>query len=317
MLTFLPAPVLGVFTAALLIINLLFWCSIFYVVTALKFVIPAQGWRGFFSRVLAELAESWSGCNSIIISLTQKITWEIIGTMDFNRKGWYLISCNHQSATDIIVLQTVFNRKIPLLRFFLKKELIKVPVLGLAWWALDFPFMKRYSREALQQNPELRKKDRETTRKACEKFKTLPTSILNFMEGTRYTFAKHLEQNSPYKHLLKPKAGGVAFALDAMGEKIRTMLNVTIVYPGQPKELWDYVSGRIRRIIVHIEHIQLSPEIFSGDYLEDPIFRERFQNWVCELWQRKDNLIEQLLEESANPDSVSIKKITSSTPVAF
>jgi len=33
--------------------------------------------------------------------------------------------------------------------FFIKKELMWVPFLNLAWWSLDFPFLERYSKEYL------------------------------------------------------------------------------------------------------------------------------------------------------------------------
>src|SRR3546814_9530339 len=117
-----------------------------------------------------------------------------------------------------------FNRRIPLLKFFLKQELIKVPLLGLAWWALDFPFRKRFTRAEIEANPSLKGKDLETTRKACEKFKEMPTSVMNFFEGTRFTQAKHDQQQSPYEFLLKPKAGGTAFALSAMDGKLATQI---------------------------------------------------------------------------------------------
>ena len=116
------------------------------------------------------------------------------------RHEWYLMTSNHQSWADILVLQKVTNRRVPSLKFFLKQELIWVPLLGLAWWALDFPFMKRYSRAQLEKRPELKGKDMETTRKACEKYAHYPVSVMNFFEGTRFTEEKHRQQNSPYRH---------------------------------------------------------------------------------------------------------------------
>ncbi len=65
------------------------------------------------------------------------------GVDSLHQRGWYLVSSNHQSWVDILVLQRIFHGRIPFLKFFLKQELIWVPVIGLAWWALDFPFMKR------------------------------------------------------------------------------------------------------------------------------------------------------------------------------
>ena len=59
---------------------------------------------------------------------------------------------------------------------------------------------------------------------------------MNFLEGTRFTAAKHAKQESPYRYLLKPKAGGIAFVLAAMDGKIEKMVNVTIAYRAEPTQ---------------------------------------------------------------------------------
>ncbi len=199
------------------------------------------------------------------------------------------------------MLQKVLFRKIPFLKFFLKKELIWVPILGLAWWALDYPFMKRYSEAFLKKHPHLKGKDVETTRAACEKFKTIPVSVMNFVEGTRFTREKHDKQNSPFKHLLKPKAGGISFVLAAMGEELKSMVNVTIVYPNcNDKSFWAFLCGRVTEIVVRVDTVPIEKDII-GDYTQDEKFRERFQDWLNALWTQKDSTIEALL----NPPSTS------------
>jgi 1-acyl-sn-glycerol-3-phosphate acyltransferase len=213
------------------------------------------------------------------------------------RGGNYLVLCNHQSWVDIPVLQKVFNRRIPFLRFFLKSQLIWVPLLGPAWWALDFPFMKRYSKETLARHPELQGKDREATRRACEKFRQLPVSVMNFVEGTRFTRAKHDAQGSPFRHLLRPKAGGVAFVLDAMGDALHAILDVTLVYPGGTPSMMDLIGGRVREIRVHVRELPIDAAL-RGDYENDAAFRERFQSWVNALWRDKDARITQMLGEA-------------------
>jgi 1-acyl-sn-glycerol-3-phosphate acyltransferase len=185
------------------------------------------------------------------------------------------------------VLQKIFNRRIPFLRFFLKQQLIWVPLLGPAWWALDFPFMKRYSRQTLLRHPELQGKDREATRRACEKFRHMPVSVMNFAEGTRFTQAKHDAQSSPFRHLLRPKAGGVAFVLDAMGEALHAILDVTIVYPEGPCTLMDLIAGRVHDIRVHVRERPIDAGLI-GSYDEDTAFRGRVKAWMNTLWRDKD-----------------------------
>jgi len=206
---------------------------------------------------------------------------------------WYLVLSNHQTWIDIIVLQKVLLYKIPFLKFFLKKELIWVPVLGPAWWSLEFPFMKRYSKEFLVKNPHLKGKDIESTRKACEKYKTMPISIMNFMEGTRFTESKHKQQQSPYKNLLKPKAGGISLVMNSMGEILHKIADVTIYYPEGPKTFWEFLCGKTTKIVVRVKIIPITDEI-RGDYVNDPGFTIKFQNWLNDYWARKDKFLSEL-----------------------
>ena len=277
----------------LLVVNVVLHVTPLFVLTLLKVIVPVRAIRLGLSRALVLIAESWIAFNSAMFEWFTRTQWQVEGLDGLRRDGSYLVLCNHQSWVDIPVLQKVFNRRIPFLRFFLKSQLIWVPLLGPAWWALDFPFMKRYSKETLARHPELQGKDREATRKACEKFRHLPVSVMNFVEGTRYTPAKHATQSSPYRHLLRPKAGGVAFVLDAMGDALHAILDVTIVYPGGAGTMLDLVAGRVRDIRVHVRELPIGRDL-RGDYEQDAAFRERFQTWINALWQDKDAQIERM-----------------------
>jgi 1-acyl-sn-glycerol-3-phosphate acyltransferase len=295
MLSFLPAPV-TVFLGALLVsLNTVGWSFPLFGVALLKLVLPIAALQGVCRRVLNSIAESWIAINTFLIGLFTKTRWEMEGFEDLDPQGWYMVVSNHQSWVDIPVLQKAFNRKIPLLRFFLKQSLIWVPILGLAWWALDFPFMKRYSREQLARRPALKGKDLETTRKACAKYRSIPVSIMNFLEGTRFTEEKHRRGSGEYRHLLAPRAGGLAFVLSSMGSELRSLLDVTIVYPDGRPTFYQLFAGRIPRIKVIVKHLEIPEEMIGGDYSNDPEFRQRFQSWVSELWHAKDQLIEDTL----------------------
>lgn len=307
MFSFLPPTITGCLTLSLLVGNLLLWALPVYILIFFKLLSPFQSWRKFSSKLIVSCAEYWSVFNKVIFKLTLKIEWEIRGDMDLAQNESYIVNCNHQSWTDILVLMNTFNRQIPFLRFFLKQELIKVPIIGLIWWALDYPFMKRYSKETLKKYPELRGKDLETTKKACQKYEHVPVSIINFLEGTRYTVKKHLMQKSPYKHLLKPKSGGIAFIIASMREKINSMLNITLIYPNSNTSFWSFISGKIQKIIINVEKININSEFFSGNYMDDPVYREKFQGWVRELWEKKDNLIVSVLQETNPSDTIDIQ----------
>ena len=294
MLGFLPAPLVGLIASALLLLNVFFWVPILLFFAIVKLIVPLNKVRLMIDPLLLRIAEAWIAGNSGWMGLTQRTQWDVQGIKDLKYHSWYLVNCNHQSWVDILVLQHLFNRRIPLLKFFLKQQLIWVPIMGLAWWALEFPFMRRHSEEYLKQHPEMRGKDQETTRKACEKFALIPTSVMNFLEGTRFTPAKHQRQKSPYRNLLKPKAGGLALALNAMGDKFQAILDVTIVYPDGAPDFWQFLCGKLKRVVVRVRSIPVPQQLARCDYAGDPAAREAYQKWVQQLWLQKDAQIAEL-----------------------
>ena len=250
MLHILPSPVRGALALSLYILNTLFWCTPLFLLAFAKAAVPIDSWTRGCSRVLNAIAENWIWVNTQIQNLTVNTLWDVKGVMTLERSQWYLVIANHQSWVDILVLQRIFHRKIPFLKFFIKKTLFWFPFLGQAWWALDFPFVKRYTKSYLQKNPQMKGADLEITRNACKKFKKIPISIMNFVEGTRYTTRKHRSQQSPFSHLLKPKAGGIGFVLGSMGEQIHHILDVTIVYPDGVSNFWAFLCGKIRNLVM-------------------------------------------------------------------
>jgi 1-acyl-sn-glycerol-3-phosphate acyltransferase len=302
MLSFLPPFVRGVVAATLLGLNTLFWCALLFCASLLKLALPFAAVRPALDRVLNTIASAWIACNSGWMRLTQRTSWDVAGMEGLELQGWYMVNCNHQSWVDILVLQHLLNRRIPLLKFFLKQQLIWVPVIGLAWWALDFPFMRRHSDAELRRHPEKRFEDLETTRRACEKFARVPTSVMNFAEGTRFTRAKHAAQKSPYRHLLRPKAGALALALNVLGDKFHHFLDVTIVYPAGAPTFWHFLCGSVPRVIVRVRQLEVPVELRQGEYGDDPTYRKRIQHWLQGLWDEKDATIDGLLagERSAS-----------------
>jgi len=291
----LPGVVRGSLSLVLYILNTLFWCIPLFILVLAKAAVPLESWMRRCSRILNAIAENWIWVNNQTQNLMAGNTrWEVQGIETLERSEWYLVLANHQSWVDILVLQRIFNRKIPFLKFFIKKELLWLPVLGQAWWAMDFPFVKRYTKSDLQKKPHLKGKDIEITRKACKKFKKMPVSIMNFVEGTRFTNEKHRRQKSPYSHLLKPKAGGIAFVLGSLEEQIHRVLDVTIVYPDGVTNFWALLCGKIRKIKVRVRSLPVSPELL-GDYANDRRFRARLQHWLNDIWAEKNQYIEEMM----------------------
>ena len=280
------------FATLILVINTLVLCSSMIPFALAKLILPVTAVRHVCDRALMGIAALWMDINTFWLDTVNPVRWDVTGIEGLDPQGWFLVASNHQTWVDILVLQRVFNRRIPMLKFFTKKELIYVPVIGLAWWALDFPFMQRKGGASARQ-------DLEAARKACEKFRLMPTSVMSFVEGTRFTPAKHAQQQSPYQHLLKPKVGGIGMALETLGDSFTALLDVTIVYPqARPAPtLVDLMCGRVQAITVQVHVRQIGPEVLPAQ--GEPAPRAPVQAWINGLWQDKDAEITQVLQRSA------------------
>jgi 1-acyl-sn-glycerol-3-phosphate acyltransferase len=293
MISLLPPTMRGVIAISLIALNTFCYAVPIHILALTKLLIRNKAWQRKCASAIMFFGNGWILSINTILRTTQPTVYDIKGLEGLSKKQWYFIDCNHQSWADIMVLFITFHGSVPFLKFFLKKELFRVPVMGTAWWALDYPFMERFSKEFLEKNPHMKGKDLETTRKACERYRHTPVAILNFIEGTRFTPEKHTRQESPYRHLLRPKAGGFAFALAAMDRKISNILDVTIIYSNKQNSFWDYLCGRVERINVQVKKMPVPDAFLIGDYQNDSAFRDHIQSWVCDLWQEKDDLIEQ------------------------
>ena len=272
-------------------VNTIIWFTPLIILAVLKLVLPVPALRRYITLALMTCGECWVSCNTLLMRYGANVAIESRGLENLRPDGWYLVIANHQTWVDILVLQAVFNRRVPFLKFFIKQQLIWFPLLGIAWWALDMPFMKRYSPSFLAKNPHMKGKDLQTTRKACEKFRDTPTSILNFIEGTRFSEKKRDSRKSPYQYLLQPRAGGFAVALSSMGELFTSIVDVTLIYPRIATRFWDMCCGADVHVIVDIHERKLEQWLVQGDYEGDREFRKKMHAWLGEIWTEKDAII--------------------------
>lgn len=285
----------GLATIILLVLNLIFWGSLVLLVGLVKLVMPTKQSRTRIVRVLASLGEHWVGGNDWIADTLLPVQWDVDGVEETNYEGRYLVISNHVSWVDIFAIQRIFHGRMAFLRFFLKSQLVWFPILGQACMALEFPFMHRYSPEYLQKHPEKRGQDLATARRLCRRYRFIPVAILNFVEGTRFSRDKHADQDSPYRHLLRPRAGGISFALASLGENLDAMYDVTIAYPGNDITMWDFVSGRVKRIKIHVRRLAVPAEFMTSAVTEPGPVRESFKVWIDQVWREKDALLDALI----------------------
>ena len=282
--------VLGLFAV---VFNTLFWCIFLLSIAILKLLLPIESWKRVCTKLIINIGECWIYCNGLWIQALHKPEWKIDGFESLDNTRWYLSVANHQSWADIFVLQAITNRKVPMLKFFMKHVLIWVPVIGLAWWALDMPFLKRYSKEELDKNPSLRGKDIKAMEKSFERYSRYPVSIFSFAEGTRFTEKKRISQDSKFKNLLNPKSGSIGLTLTTM-PYIELMLDFSIYYRSSKRSFWDFLCGRMSNVTIKVCEIPIPENLLQKNYEEDITFREDLKSWMESLWAEKDNFIEDL-----------------------
>jgi 1-acyl-sn-glycerol-3-phosphate acyltransferase len=254
-------------------------------------IMPIPRWRRSLKQKISHVPSLWSQTIRWTMWLMTKTKFTVTGLEKLNKNKSYLLISNHASWLDILMMQALLDRHVPQLRYFMKQELLYVPFLGQGCWLLGYPFMKRHSTAYLKKHPEKRNEDLETTRKACQRFKKVPVTLINYVEGTRFSTAKQQQQNSPFKHLLKPKAGGIAFIIATLEKQIDSIIDVTIIYPVGKDIMWDFLQGKMDKITVHVDVIPITPDL-RGDYQNNREFRAHFQQWLNSVWQRKDKLLD-------------------------
>lgn len=252
--------------------------------------------------VVIGIADQWiRNNNAVIDTVLPDRDWRISLPDDVGVDKQYLLICNHQSWVDTSIIQYISQDTLPLTRFFTKHELLYIPFVGQAFYFLDFPMMKRHSKEEIAKNPQLKGQDLQEAKRACELLKHKPFTLLNYLEGTRFTKEKQAAQQSPYTHLLKPRAGGMALAINALGAQIDGILDMTIVYPDGKPEYSDLWKGNIRRLGVDVRRIEMPEALFSrlqqGHYEEDAATKAALFAWLDDAWQQKDVRITQMLAE--------------------
>ena len=281
---------IGIFSSFILVSNTLILAVLMIPLGVIKFLIPLKTLRASFTKIIIKIGELWIDVNSSWVIYLHKPNIEITGEENLNGDSWFLSTSNHQSAADIFIVQYITNRKIPMLKFFIKYELIYVPVIGICWWALDMPFLKRYTQKQIKKNPKLKGRDYRKMKKSLEHYSLHPVSIFSYAEGTRFTEKKHKLQKSEFTNLLKPKEGGLSIALSNVN-KIKELIDITIIYDNDNLSFWNYLCGNIKNIKVFISKIEVPSKYLTENLISSEELRGDFKLWLNSIWKEKDVLI--------------------------
>lgn len=299
MLNFLPGPLLFLINLVLFAADAILLATPVVVLGIVRFLLPLKSVATVIEKIDYYIYWLWSINSKHIILLTNNIKFHISGDEPLGPGKSCVVISNHKSWIDILMLTTVFEAKIPITKFFMKKNLIYIPFIGLACYALGMPFLRRYPKEKILKNPKLRAKDIETTKRACRDFVDYPASLVSYVEGTRYTHKKAEKYHSPYKNLMPPKYTGLGVAISEIGKDIECIYNLTFYYPDLKKPgFLELLLGRVKHVYARIEVIR-SEEIPQGNYLEDNQFKQEFSSYIQNLWDQKDLVLEEFKADYA------------------
>ena len=289
----IKSNLVGLITFLLILIELIIGFGTLAIINIPRAVIPLKSFKLFLAKISNKIGDLTVYGLKLIMLLMHGNNIQVINNEKYDMNKWYMAMSNHQSWADIFVLLTVANKKIPLLKFFMKKELWWIPFVFLANKTLNMPFVNRHSKKAIEKNPSLRTKDYENTLKSCKRFLRAPSTIFSYAEGTRFTSEKHKAQNSKYKNLLQPKIGGMATALSAMPE-IDTLINFSVVYKSKKRSAWSFLNGEMKDVKVFIKSYKIPENLKNRNYGSDHLYRDEFKEWIEEIWDEKDRKIDEL-----------------------
>ena len=290
---FIKSSIIGLITFILIILELIVGFGTLAIVNIPRAFIPLKSFKIFLARFSNQIGDITVYGLKLIMLLMHGNRIQIINETEYDLDKWYMAMSNHQSWADIFVLLVTANKRIPLLKFFMKKELWWIPFVFLANKTLNMPFVNRHSKKAIAKNPSLRTKDYENTLKSCKRFLRAPSTIFSYAEGTRFTEEKHRNQNSEYINLLQPKIGGMATALSAM-PNIDTLIDFSLVYKTKKRDAWSFLNGEMSDVKVYIKSYKIPDNLKGRNYSNDEAYREEFKKWVEKIWFEKDKKISEL-----------------------
>jgi 1-acyl-sn-glycerol-3-phosphate acyltransferase len=289
----IKSSLVGFITLILIIIELTIGFGTLAIVNVPRAVFPFKSLKIKLAKISNSIGEYTVYGLKIIMKIMHRDSMQVFDNNEFDKNAWYMAISNHQSWADIFILLVAAHKRIPLLKFFMKKELAWIPFIFLANKTLNMPFVNRHSKKELEKNPNLRNKDYENTLKACKRFLRSPSTIFSYAEGTRNDAAKHKAQNSSYKNLLIPRIGGIATALSAM-PNINVLVDYSVVYKSEKRGAWSFLKGDMKDVKVLVRKYDIPENLKNKNYSTDAEYRENFKNWIEAIWIEKDQEIERL-----------------------
>ncbi len=280
----------------LLALNIGFWlipCVIFAIIKSMISYPPIR--QGSYN-VMVGIATACIFCDSMILRIVSGVRIIPEYKSEVRKDVTYLVIANHRSWADVLILQRTLYDRTSLLKWLTKREMLKVPLIGFVCQAYEYPMMSRYTKQYLADHPEKREEDRDRIRRACEQLARNPGTLINFPEGTRYTHEKAERQQTPYRHLLKPRPGGVSVILTSMGPALAGVLDATLFFDDYDASFWEFLGGKVKTVRVSVRLRSVEDVGGADPEKYDTEIPQRLQA----LWREKDAELVAFLENNIN-----------------
>lgn len=233
----------------------------------------------------------WGGC--VVFADRFNRTRIIVSGEDLPTDENALVVSNHQQMPDITTIMALARSKGRLgdLKFFVKYALKWVPGVGWGMQFLNCPFLKRdwsADREKIDATFDTLVRER------------IPMWLVSFVEGTRATESK-IRASAEWaverglestRHVLLPRTKGFVASVEGLGDHLNAVYDFTIGYVDGVPSLWQFISGRVKQIHVHIRR-------FPADEL--PKIEAELKQWLMDRFYEKDALLEEYYETGAFP----------------
>ena len=154
-----------------------------------------------------------------------------------------------------MMVMVVLGKGTTLPRFFMKWELIYVPVINICAWALNFPIMRRYTQEDIKNRPALKNRGFDHAHDVLSRNPDQTCVVVNYTEGTRFTPEKH-KNRSPYQHLLKPKVGVLQLTLQCLRDRLDGIFDIDRISRAR-LSVWHLLAGHVTKAMIHVEQIEV------------------------------------------------------------
>ena len=184
---------------------------------------------------------------------------------------------NHRSWSDAFVITDVVCRHGLIVKFLVKRELARIPILAVIFAVFDFPVLKRSTRSG-ESDGARREHDRSQMTRLTDGLSEEPAAMLSFVEGTRFTNEKRAEGGAPYSEVLAPRPGGLAMMVEALRGTDARLVDITLRYR-PPVSFWKFIGGFPCECEVRVEQ-------FLVKDLPDDV-----ASWLVERWTLKDRLL--------------------------